>query len=159
LCGDYVVSKAIELLLELDNNSISSIFNKCVYNMARAEIQQYFLRNKIPTKEKYINICKGKTGGLFSAVLESCAVYLNLDRITAVKFGEIFGICFQMQNDMLDFSSAEDKKNKIYTAKDILGIENANILSDNYKQELREILGKFPDNNYKSDIERLIIEL
>lgn len=159
LCGDYVVSSAIELLLKLNNNTISNIFNECVKNMAKAEIQQYFLRNKIPSKREYIDICKGKTGGLFAAVLEGCAVYLNLDRNTAVKFGEIFGICFQMQNDISDFSFAEDKKNKIYTAKEILGIENTNILSDNYKQELREILGNFPDNNYKSDLERLISEL
>ena len=159
LCGDYVVSSAIELLLKLNNNTISNIFNECVKNMAKAEIKQYFLRNKIPSKDEYINICKGKTGGLFAAVLESCALYLNLDRITAVKFGEVFGICFQMQNDILVFSASEDKKNKIHTAKDILGIENANILSDNYKQELREILGNFPDNNYKSDLESLIDKL
>ena len=159
LCGDYVVSKAIEMLLELNNNTISGIFNKCVNNMAKAEVSQYFLRNKIPTTEEYISICKGKTGGLFSAVLESCAVYHNLDRKLASKFGEIFGICFQMKNDIEEYSANEDNKNKIFTAKDIIGIENAVILSDNYKQELRELLVSFSDNKYKLDLESLIDEL
>ena len=156
LCGDYIVSAAIKILLELNNNKISNLFNECVQNMTKAEIKQYFLRDKMPSLEEYINICKGKTGGLFSAILESCAEYLHLDRDSASEFGEIFGICFQMQNDITDFSAEEDKKNKIFTAKDILGIENAKILSDNYKQELREMLNNFSDSKYKLDLESLI---
>jgi octaprenyl-diphosphate synthase len=54
LCGDYVVSKAIELLLKINNYEILSIFNNCVQNMTQAEVKQYLGRNTMSDREKYI---------------------------------------------------------------------------------------------------------
>lgn len=159
LCGDYIISEAIKVMLEICNNRICEIFNKCVKNMALSEIRQYFMRNKIPGIEEYIEICKGKTASLFSAVLTSCAHYLDIDVDFASKFGELFGICFQLKNDLDEYSKFVDKQNKIYTASDILGIENALILSDNYKCELRETLLELPDNKYRANLEGMINEL
>lgn len=159
LCGDYVVSDAINLLLKLGNDKISDIFNKCVKNMAVAEVKQYFLRGKTPSVNEYIEICRGKTAGLFSAVLEGCAIYHNLDINLASKFGELFGICFQIKNDLEAYSSKQDIKNNLHTVLDILGIENTTLLSDNYKQQLRALLEKFPDNNYTSELKDIVQNL
>ena len=156
LAGDYVVSEAIKLLLGVNNSKISNIFNNCVRSMAKAEVKQYFIRGKKPSIETYTDICKGKTAGLFSAILSSCAICLKFDEKLSYKFGELFGIAFQLKNDLEENSAKEDKKNHIYTAVDILGIENALILSDNYKRELRELLLKLPDNKYRTEIEELI---
>lgn len=159
LCGDYVVSKAIELLLKINNNQIFNIFNKCVQDMTMAEIRQYFSRGAIPTKKEYLEICKGKTANLFSAILKSCALYSNLNTQKAEKLGELFGICYQIRNDFEANSAMSDKQNNIYTAKDIFGLENAKILSDNYKEELRVLIDTIPENIYKSNLEVLINEL
>lgn len=156
LCGDYLVSEAIELLLKINDNSIFNKFNKCVKEMALAEIKQYFLRNSIPALEEYLRICEGKTAGLFETILYSCAKYLELDTNLASNFGKLFGIAFQIKNDFETYSSNQDKKNKIYTVIDILGIENARTLLDNYKSELTELLQNFPNNENREALEGII---
>lgn len=156
LCGDYVVSEAIEILSEINNIDISNRFNSCVKNMAISEIKQYFLRNTNPSLEEYIEICRGKTAGLFSAILYSCAKHLNLDFKTSEKFGELFGIAFQIKNDFDVYSSKEDKRNKVHNSVDILGIENAHALLDNYKRELKDLLQEFPNNKNRKDLEDIV---
>ena len=162
LCGDYVVSNAIKILLKLNNIEISNIFNNCVKNMSVAEIKQYFQRGnegKCGNIDDYIEITNGKTAGLFSTILESSALHFNLDRELFKKFGELFGICFQIKNDLEVYSAQEDKKNQVCTIVDILGIENAKILSDNYKQELRVLLENVPENSYRLELEDIINKL
>lgn len=156
LCGDYVVTTAIELLLELKDSKIFESFNNCVKNMAAAEVKQYFYRNQTPSWDEYIEICRDKTAGLFMTILSCSAEYLGLNTETALKFGELFGIYFQIKNDMENRSSIEDKMNKIHTAVDILGIENTALLLDNYKKDLIKLLDLIPENNYKSDLEGII---
>lgn len=159
LCGDYVVSAATKLLININNTEIFNIFNNCVKDMASAEVKQYFIRGQNPDINTYLEICKGKTAGLFKAILRSCALYLNMDKELFEKFGELFGIAFQINNDLESFSAKEDKKNNIHTAVDVLGIENTNILLDNYKQELRVLLKTVPDNRYRMELEDIIEKL
>ena len=159
LCGDYVVSKAIELLQVINNNEILNIFNNCVQNMAVAETKQYFIRDYIPKLEEYIEICEGKTSALFSAILCSCAVLYDSDRNFAKKFGNTFGLCFQIKNDFESRSIKEDKDNKNPNVIDILGIENAKALLDNYKEEMRDMLNNFPDNKYSAELKGLVEKL
>ena len=71
LSGDYLLSIATEKLLNINNNEILQIFLKCTQKMCTAEINQFFLRGKLPTIEEYINICEGKTACLFEAVIKS----------------------------------------------------------------------------------------
>ncbi len=159
LSGDYLVSQAVKLLLKMDNSNIMNIFNQTIQNMAKAEIKQYFFRGKSPDKDNYIDICKNKTASLFVAILKSMSILLNLDVVNAEKFGELFGLCYQIKNDFEEFSSENDKKNRICTAKDIFGIEKSKILSDNYKEELRELINLMPKNIYKFELEDLINKL
>lgn len=159
LCGDYIVSRAVNILLGLNNSTIANIFNECVGKMAIAEVKQYFLRTKIPGLEEYLEICKGKTSDLFSAILESSFIINGLNPIFARKFGELFGLIFQIKNDMDAISAETDKINGIYTIIDIVGIENAVTLSDNYKRELEVLLMDAPNNQYKSELKDIINKL
>ena len=159
LAGDYLLSSAIESLLSLENFEILDLFRICTQKMSEAEIKQFFLRGKIPTKDEYIDICRKKTAELFSTVLETSAIVLDSDRVLAKKFGEIFGICFQIKNDMNKDSATIDKNNGIYTAIDIFGIEKTNVLLDNYKEELINIVQDFDDNIYKERLKDLIKRL
>lgn len=157
LCGDYLVGKAIEKLLLLDNNAILDMFNKCVQNMAKAEIKQFFMRGKLPSLDEYIEICEGKTASLFVAMLKSIDLVLNIQTDSAEQLGKLFGIYFQLKNDMDMFSSKEDKKNGIYTAADILGVEKANALLDNYRGKVIKCIRELPKNEYRDELEGLII--
>ena len=124
--------------------------------MIEAEFEQFFLRGNIPTKDSYLRICKQKTASLFSTILKSCAYILQVDSSIFERFGELYGISFQIKNDLEIKSRKTDEKNGIYTAKDIMGIEKTYNLLDNYKEELYNILNKFSDNIYKRELEGLI---
>ena len=64
-----------------------------------------------------------------------------------------------MKND-LELSSAKiDKQNKIFTPKDILGIEKTNNLMDNYLEDIRRDLEEFPDSEYKKGLRDLLKNL
>ncbi len=159
LAGDYLLSYAIEKLLVLKDFYIIELFKSCTTKMTKAEILQYFLRGNLPSKSEYLQICKGKTACLFSTLLESCAYLSNLDINKANKFGTIFGIYFQIKNDLNNDSANIDKKNGIFTANEVLGIEKTCNLLDNYKEEMRLIINDFPFNEYKKVLEDLIISV
>ena len=156
LAGDYLLLNAIEKLLELRDFDIIELFKKCTKQMTEAEIKQYFLRDKIPTEQEYIEICNGKTASLFSAILEACSKISNTDIKQAKAFGKIYGICFQIKNDLDKESSEVDKTNGIYTAKEVLGIEKTQNLLDNYNKEMSKEIEKFPQNIYRESLKDLI---
>ena len=156
LAGDHLLSTAIEILLELNNTVVLNIFQSCIKDMTQAEIKQFFLRENLSSEEEYIEICRNKTGKLFSAILKSSAIIANLSFKDAEIFGENFGLCFQIKNDC-DFESAEnDRKNGIYTAKDVLGVEKTEVLLDNCKKDMFNIIKDFPENIYKESLKDLI---
>lgn len=156
LAGDYLVSLAIDKLLNINSKEILNNFKTCIQKMTASEIKQYFLRGKIPTLAEYLEICEGKTAALFETIFENCAIILNANIETSKKFAKIFGIVFQVKNDLEKESAHVDELNKIYTAKDILGIEKTTSLLDNYKEEMREILKGVPENKYKQELEDLL---
>lgn len=158
LTGDYLILYAFEKLLHIDNE-IQKIFHKYTKKIIEAEIKQQFSKNQIISPEEYINICRGKTASLFILSLESIAKFLNADINKCQKFGELFGIAFQIKNDLEKTSAEIDSKNKIFTAKDVMGIEKTTQLLDNYKEEMLRIISDFPKNIYKRSLEDLIENL
>lgn len=156
LAGDYLIVVAMELLLTIKNDKVVSIFNNTAKKMTEGEIKQFFLRNQVPTKDDYIEICKNKTSALFSSILKSVAILLNADEDKASNLGELFGLIFQINNDMDYKSAKEDVKNGVATALSVLGIENTKILLDNLKQEISELTEQIPNNSYKKGLEDLV---
>ena len=158
LSADYLLSIAMEKLLSLDNKEILEIFKNCTKKMSEAEIKQYFLRGAIPSKEEYLEICKGKTASLFTAILMSAAILSGIEADTAGKLAEKFGMVFQIRNDLEENSALVDIKNKIATANTIFGVEKTKFLLDNYQEEMRDLLEEVSDNSYKKALEELITD-
>lgn len=156
LAGDYLTTLAIDKLLNIENSQILNLFKTCIQAMSLAEIEQYFLRGKIPTLEKYLDICSKKTGLLFSTILESCAILSNLDINLAQEFGKEFGTLFQIKNDLDKTSAKYDEFNKQYTIKEILSIEKTSSLLDDYKESLYKLLKNLPNNLYRESLIELI---
>ncbi|MBR2430374.1 polyprenyl synthetase family protein [bacterium] len=159
LSGDFLLAYGIEKLLEIGNFTILNSFKNCTQKMAEAEIKQYFLRGKVPELNEYYEICKNKTALLFSTILENCANLAKIDIEKAKSFGELFGIAFQINNDLNKESANNDKQNKLYTASEILGIEKTYNLLDNYNARLNNIIADLPENNYKEELRGLINSL
>ena len=57
---------------------------------------------------------------------------------------------------MEESSASIDSKNEIYTAKSILGVENTQLLLDNYLEEMNNLLKEISENSYKKALEELI---
>ena len=159
LSGDYLLSLATEKLLDLNNIEVSKLFLNCIKQMCNAEIHHFILRGKIPKIEEYIKICENKTAKLFEAILVGCSMVENLDLDFTSNFAKDFGIYFQLINDMAKESSGNDSENKIYTAKDILGIEKNTILMDNYQRRLIKMVHSLPNNIYKKGLEAIVVSL
>ena len=156
ICGDYLVSAAVNILSGIENFDILNSFNKCVQEMSKAEIKQFLLRNKKPNVEEYIDICEGKTAELFYTMLKSCLIVSSEEFDYTESFAKLYGVSFQLNNDFSESSAVQDKKNGIYNIVDILGIEKAKILSDNYKEEMRNLIKKMPDNGWRVELESLV---
>jgi len=159
LTGDYILACATEKLMEVNNQKILQIFLNCTKQMCNSEINQFFLRGKLPELKDYIKICGGKTAYLFQAVMESCLIIQGLENPDALSFAHDFGILFQLKNDLEKNSANADKTNNIFTPKDFLGIEKTNDLIDNYQRSVRSFVSKLPDNIYKKGLESLLSEL
>ena len=159
LSGDYLLNLAINRLLDLENNEILNIFQNCTKTMIESEIKQFFLRGNLPSEKDYIDICIGKTAVLFSTILECCAILTKLPRDLARNFGQNFGICFQINNDLEQHSFNNDKENGVYTAIDILGFEKTSTLLDNYKSEIENLILNIPENIYKERLKDLYKKL
>ena len=156
LSGDLLLSLATEKLIEAGNWEIINYFWKCTKEMSEAEFKQYSLRGKKPLIDEYLKIAEGKTASLFEAIFKSCANITNFDIIRAENFAKNFGILFQLKNDLEIDSANADKKNKIFTPKDIFGIEKTKILIDNYLEYLRRDLEEIPQNIYREGLEDLL---
>lgn len=159
LMGDYLLNKAVKIVSDINNRKITDIILNCTKKMVEAEVNQYILRGKTPTANEYIQICEGKTASLFEAILQSVSIISGINEESAKNFGKNFGILFQIKNDVSQSSINADKRNKISTAYNIFGIEKTNILIDNYKENIRSILNKFPNNDYKKALEDLTEEI
>ncbi|MBE7711112.1 MAG: hypothetical protein E7Z92_03120 [Cyanobacteria bacterium SIG31] len=158
LAGDYLLALCFELLAKMKESIIES-FKDCAKKMVQAEIIQYTNRGKYISSNDYIETCKNKTASLFTTILQCTAIVSNSDSTKAKIFAEKFGIVFQIKNDLEDTSAENDKKNKIFTANDILGIEKTAQLLDNYKEEMLLLLKDVPNNTYKKTLKDLIINL
>ena len=174
ICGDYLLSLAMEEILNLDCNYITKNIVKTLKQMCLGEINQNFDRFKIGTIEEYIEKIKQKTAYLFETALECCAFISNKDyNIEKIKyFGQNFGIAFQIKDDLLNILKNEDLKpvqsdiaQGIYTAPVIfagnienleIGVEKTKDLLNNYIKNLLYQLKDIDNNIYKKALEELV---
>ena len=159
LSGDFLLSYAVNYLIGVEHKDILNLFINATRLMSEAEIEQYIKRNNDIKIQEYLQIIYGKTASLFETILMSCAIMTNLDVEKAGEFGKLFGLLFQINNDMSEDSIKNDKINGVKTSVDIAGIEKTNDLKDNYKEKMRAILEKMPDNDYKMALKDLVNSL
>ena len=116
LVGDFLFSRAFELMVQNGSKQILEILSKASSTIAQGEVLQLTTINDSNTsKELYMKIIKNKTASLFSAASEIGAI-LSEEDYTIQKslkiYGEKLGIAFQLVDDALDYAgtSALDKK-------------------------------------------------
>lgn len=112
LVGDYLLAKVISLLAEVRNTSILGIVSKVGASLSSGELIQLHAGESMwITEEQYLQVIQHKTAHLFAACCEIGAVSsgATLRQSNALKdFGMYLGMCFQLKDDIFDYSDIED---------------------------------------------------
>ena len=112
LVGDYVLTRVISILSDLRNSTILSIVSKMGGALTSGELLQLHAGQSMWISEKQYNqVIEQKTACLFAACSEAGAASTGatMRQMTAMKqFGLHLGMCFQLKDDVLDFSDIED---------------------------------------------------
>ena len=112
LTGDYILAKVIALLSELRNANLLNIVSTMSKSLTEGELLQLHAGDTMWISEKqYDQIIEQKTACLFAACSEAGAASSGATcrQITALrKYGLHLGMCFQLKDDVLDYSDIED---------------------------------------------------
>ena len=109
LVGDYLYSKAFQIMVELGNNRVLQILAEATNTLAEGEIMQLLNKNNPQvTEERYLATIHSKTGKLLESAALLGAVTGDSDKkseIGLAKFGKHLGTSFQLIDDALDYMS------------------------------------------------------
>jgi octaprenyl-diphosphate synthase len=116
LVGDFLYSKAFQLLLDIHHPPIMQILVKTTNQMAEGEALQLLKRRTADLLEAdYLEIIAAKTAQLFEAAAESAAVLSGAPEniIRALKhYGFHLGMAFQLIDDVLDYQMDHNQTGK-----------------------------------------------
>ena len=116
LVGDFLHSRAFEMMVEIGNIQVMQILSRATNVIAEGEVQQLsFIRNPATTEDEYMEIISRKTAMLFQAAAHAGAVLAGADENTehALRgYGLHLGIAFQMVDDQLDYLGTPEELGK-----------------------------------------------
>ncbi|MEE2858414.1 MAG: polyprenyl synthetase family protein [Candidatus Neomarinimicrobiota bacterium] len=116
LVGDYMFSKALGNMIEIKNFDALNILSKTAERLSQGEILQIEkVIKKEMDEEIYYEMVSDKTASLFSAACELGSITVSEDKEKSqalYKFGEKFGLVFQIQDDLLDIIGNVDALGK-----------------------------------------------
>jgi octaprenyl-diphosphate synthase len=109
LSGDYFLSKSLNKIANTRNFEMMSVISQLGEKLAKGELLQLdAVRQNLLKEELYFDIIKNKTAVLFAACCRMGALSVPnvpeemIENIS--KFGELLGICFQLKDDIFDYS-------------------------------------------------------
>src|SRR5579871_5979873 len=116
LVGDFLLSRAFQLMVETGDMAVLYILANASAVIAEGEVMQLKSANNLATTEDdYLIIVGAKTAALFAASAESGAVIANAgkEHVVALKsFGQNLGVAFQLVDDALDYSGRQAQMGK-----------------------------------------------
>jgi geranylgeranyl pyrophosphate synthase len=147
LAGDYLLARASVLLARLENTAVVQIMATALESLVSGEVMQ--LKSAPETllqMESYLKKSYYKTASLICYACRSTALlgghsYSSTVATAMEEFGFHLGLAFQIQDDILDFTAAENVLGKPALADMDLGLSTAPILyaAQEYK-ELRPLV-------------------
>ena len=108
LVGDFLISRAFDLLVDLNNMTLLKDFSTGTCEIAEGEVLQLQSQHQPETSEEtYLSIIHGKTSRLFELATEGAAILSDKTefREPLRKFAGHFGNAFQIIDDILDYTS------------------------------------------------------
>lgn len=119
LTGDFLYSRAFQMMVGLDNMQIMQILADATNKISEGEVLQLLnARNTALNEEDYTTVIYCKTAKLFEAACELAGV-ISLDKQQYLKhteniknFGVYLGNAFQIADDVLDYVSDAESVGK-----------------------------------------------
>lgn len=116
LVGDYLYSRAFEMMVRTGNMRVMEILSKTTTAIAEGEVLQLLnCNNPETTEEKYLEVIARKTAILFSAATRLAAVVSDASaevEQSLAEYGQHLGIAFQLIDDALDYKASKDELGK-----------------------------------------------
>jgi octaprenyl-diphosphate synthase len=108
LVGDFLYSRAFEMMVEVGSMRVMEILAKTTNTIAEGEVMQLLnCHDPDATEENYIHVIRSKTAKLFEAAAQLGAVIADQDAVTQsamAAYGIHLGTAFQLVDDVLDYS-------------------------------------------------------
>jgi octaprenyl-diphosphate synthase len=116
LVGDFLYSRAFQMVVELQQQTILDIFAKATHYIAEGEILQLVNCNNAETTEDfYFEIIQRKTAKLFEIAAQLGALLStdNQQQVLALRdYGLYLGLAYQLIDDALDYSQPAEETGK-----------------------------------------------
>ncbi len=116
LVGDYLYSRAFEMMVEIGSMRVMEILSHVTNTVAEGEVKQLMsCRDANTTEARYMEVIEAKTAKLFEAASQTGAVLgeapADTERALA-SYGLQLGIGFQLIDDALDYSASVEQIGK-----------------------------------------------
>jgi octaprenyl-diphosphate synthase len=109
LVGDFLFSRAFELMVEDGSLKVLKILSSASSVIAEGEVEQLTAQRRIDTdEEQYLAIIGAKTAALFAAACRVAPVVAEADEeaeLALESYGKHLGIAFQLADDVIDYTS------------------------------------------------------
>jgi octaprenyl-diphosphate synthase len=116
LVGDYLFSKAFQMMIEVNSLRVMAILANASNTIAAGEVRQLLnCKNPDTTEDDYYQVITDKTAKLFSAATELGALISQQSEKmiqACADYGLYLGIAFQLTDDILDYTGDPDKMGK-----------------------------------------------
>ena len=116
LVGDFLYSRAFQIMVEVDSSSVMEIMANATNTIAEGEVLQLMNCNDPDiNEERYLKVIRYKTSKLFEASCQIPPALLGLAKeeiLSLGKFGTHLGTAFQLTDDILDYIGSESEIGK-----------------------------------------------
>jgi octaprenyl-diphosphate synthase len=116
LVGDFLFSRAFELMVETGHLDVLRILSHASAVIASGEVMQLMATGDITLdQDRYLHVISAKTAALFAAACEAGALVAGgtVEQIESCRlYGEELGIAFQIADDVMDYTSDKDAMGK-----------------------------------------------
>lgn len=108
LVGDFLYSRAFQMMVEVDQMPVMQILSDTTNTIAEGEVMQLLNQGNPDTDEaRYLAVIRCKTAKLFEAAAELAGVIGGVSEPVQrglANYGMHLGLAFQLADDMLDYA-------------------------------------------------------
>ena len=109
LVGDFLYSRAFQLLVQVADMSIMSVMADATNVISEGEVKQMSnAGNAELTEITYRDVIYRKTAKLFEAACRVGAILANVEEAEMLEFGKHLGMAFQITDDLLDYQGTRE---------------------------------------------------